>query len=43
MAATLGKAAVQRAPLNRLEKWPDRNLMKLNKGKYKVLLLSNLT
>lgn len=29
-------ATIQRE-ISRLEKWADRNIMKLNKGKYKVL------
>lgn len=33
-----GRAVVQKN-LNRLEKWADRNLMKLNKGKCKCLSL----
>lgn len=31
-------ATIQRE-ISRLEKWADRNIMKLNKGKYKVLRL----
>jgi len=33
-----GCAAIQR-DLNRLEKWADKNLMKCNEGKCKILLL----
>ena len=33
-----GHAAIQR-DLNRLDKWADRNLVKFNKGKFKVLRL----
>jgi len=37
-----GRAAIQR-DLNRLEKWPDRNLMNGHKWKYKVLKVEGIT